>query len=229
MPRSRPTTEIVTNLGRRLRLVLRREPEPPVASSPLVDTPAAPRQVEFVAYAEDCLLSGYVRLAADRLTDLLNEHEVLELVDVYVQDLAAGTGMQVATIRVDRDELLMVHAVGPRGNRGRRTRMRQHPVGIQIGPYHVRGYIHALPGADPISSFRHRRPMVPITDAWIEYVAGTTRQRRRVGTLIVNRQLVDWIVEANDEEVEMPDIPLSAYPQGPLLKDFTGRIHVEQG
>ncbi len=66
--------------------------------------------------------------------------------------------------------------------------------------------------------------MVPLTDAWVEYVAGGTMQRRRVGTLIVNRQLVDWIVEAADEEVEMPAIPLSAYPKGPLLKDFTGQV-----
>lgn len=70
--------------------------------------------------------------------------------------------------------------------------------------------------------------MVPLTDAWVEYTADKTRQRRRVETLIVNRQMVDWIVEAIDDEVEMPDIPLSAYPQGPLLKDFKSRIHAEQ-
>jgi hypothetical protein len=92
----------------------------------------------------------------------------------------------------------------------------------------VRGYIHALPGSDPIAGFRRRRPMVPLTDAWIDYSVGKTRQRRRVETLIVNRHLVDWIVAAIDDEVEMPDIPLSAYPQGPLLKDFTGRIHAER-
>jgi hypothetical protein len=185
------------------------------------------RQVEFVAYAVDCVLSGYVRLDSDRLTDLLNDHEEFQLVDVFVQDFA-DKGIQVADMIVRRDELLLVHAVGPRGDRGRRTRTRQHPVAIQVGPYHVRGYIHALPGSDPIAGFRRRRPMVPLTDAWVEYTADKTRQRRRVETLIVNRQLVDWIVEAIDDEVEMPDIPLSAYPQGPLLKDFTGRIHAEQ-
>ena len=70
--------------------------------------------------------------------------------------------------------------------------------------------------------------MVPITDAWVEYTTGDTRQRRRVGTLIINRALVDWIVEAIDEEVELPDIPLSAYPRGPLLKDFTGQVRLDQ-
>ena len=229
MPRSLPTTSaLVMQLGRRLRIVLRREPQPLAPPLPIEDAPASPRQVEFVAYAEDCLLSGYVRLEADRLTDMLNEHEELELVDVFVQDLA-GKSREVASITVARDELLMVHAVGPRGDRGRRTRTRQHPVALQIGPYHVRGYLHALPGSDPISGFRRRRPMVPLTEAWIEYVSGKTRQRRRVGTLIVNRQLVDWIVPAIDDEVEMPEIPLSAYPQGPLLKDFTDQVRLGRG
>jgi len=227
MPRSATmTTDLVTKLGRRLRIVLGRKPDANPSAPLEAKAPAAP-QVEFVAYAEDCLLSGYVSLAADRLTDMLNEHQELELVDVFVQDLA-GAGTQVATVTVERDELLMVHAIGPRGDRGRRTRTRQHPVAIQIGPYHVRGYLHALPGSDAIAGFRRRRPMVPITDAWIEYVSGKTRQRRRVSALIVNRHLVDWIVPAIDDEVEMPDIPLSAYPKGPLLKDFTGQVRLEQ-
>lgn len=186
-------------------------------------------QVEFVAYAADCLLSGYIELAADRLTDLLDQHEEFQLVDVFAQDLSATHGTQVANIVVGRDELLLIHAGGPRGDRGRRRRTRQHPVAIGIGPYQVRGYLHALPGSDPISSFRNRRPMVPLTDAWVEYVAGGTMQRRQVGTLIVNRQLVDWIVEAADEEVEMPEIPLSEYPKGPLLKDFTGQVRGQEG
>ena len=228
MPRSKPSGR--TTLRRRLRLVLRREPESLAPSSSVTSVSTGPqREVEFIAYGEDCLLSGYVTLAADRLTDLLNDYEEVELVDVFLQDLGTGTGIQVAEVIVMRDELLMVHAIGPRGDRGRRTRTRQHPVAIQVGPYQVRGYLHALPGSDPITSFRRRRPMVPITDAWIEYVAGNTRQRRRVGTLIVNRHMVDWVVEAIDDEVEMPDIPLSASPQGPLLKDFTGQLHVEQG
>jgi hypothetical protein len=94
---------------------------------------------------------------------------------------------------------------------------------MQLGPYHVRGYLHAQPGSDAVASFRRRTPMVPLTDAWVEYYQGTTRQRRRVTTLVVNRHQVDWIVEAVDEEVEMPDIPLAA-AKGPLVKDFTGQV-----
>ena len=70
---------------RRLRLVLHREPEPLALSARTAPSPtesALGPPVEFIAYAEDCLLSGYVRLGADRLTDLLDQHEELQLVDV---------------------------------------------------------------------------------------------------------------------------------------------------
>ena len=49
-----------------------------------------------------------------------------------------------------------------------------------------------------------------------------------MGTVIVNRDHVDWIVEAVDEEVEMPEIPHSAYPKERLVKDFTGQVHFDQ-
>jgi hypothetical protein len=206
---------------RRLRLVLRREAEPTHVEP--VDPPVAPT-VEFVAYAEDCLLSGYVASDFGRLTDLLDEHEELELVDVNVRDLNDSPGMQVAEIVVQRGDLLLIHASGPRGDRGRRRQTRRHPVALQTGPYHVRGYLHVLPGADPITSFRRRRTMVPLTDASIEFGTGATRERRRVGTVIVNRDLIDWIVEAVEDEVKMPELPLSAQPEGGLAKDFTGEV-----
>jgi hypothetical protein len=92
-----------------------------------------------------------------------------------------------------------------------------------MGPYQVRGYLHALPGADPVQAIRRRQPMVPLTDAWIEFPPSSGRERRRVGTVVVNREQIDWIVPAIDHEVEMPDLPLSA-EKGPLLKDFTGAL-----
>ena len=88
-------TDLATSFRRRLRLVTGRPPAAVLTN--LKAAPATSRQVQFVAYAEDCLVSGFVRLDADRLTDLLNEHDEIELADVLVQDLAAGTDMEVAT------------------------------------------------------------------------------------------------------------------------------------
>lgn len=96
----------------------------------------------------------------------------------------------------------------------------QHPIAVQVGRYHVRGYLHALPGSDPIQSFRRRSAMVPLTDASIEYRHGGIVQRRTAGTVLVNHDLVDWVVEALDEEVKYPEMPLSSAAAGPLVKDW---------
>jgi hypothetical protein len=213
-------TPVVEALGRRLRMVMGR-----VDDSAPPDTPTAqrPPQVEFIGYAEDCVLTGHIRMDTARLTDLLNAHDEFELVDVGVESLAGDGGTEVKDVVVPRDELLLVQAVGPRGDRSVRIRTRQHLLAMQVGPYHVRGYLHALPGSDPIASFRHRKTMVPLTDAWIEFDRGGTRQSHRAATVVVNRHQLDWVVEAPDEAVAMPEISLE-YERGPLLKDFTGKI-----
>lgn len=215
---------MIESIGRRLRVVFGRPTAvaPSVAALPR-DAARISQPVEFVAYGEDCVLSGVVHLASDRLTDMLNDHDEYLLVDVLVEGLTGEHTVEVREVLVRRDELLLVHAAGPRGNQGRRHRTRSHPVAIQLGPYHVRGYLHSLPGADAVQSMRRRKPMVPLTDAWIEFQTASGRQRRRVGTVVVNREQVDWIVPAIDDEVEMPDLPLSA-DKGPLLKDFTGAL-----
>lgn len=214
---------MIESLGRRLRVVFGRSASAERTEAPRPDPTRTTQLVEFVAYGEDCVLSGVVRMAADRLTDMLNDHDEYLLVDVLVEGLAGDRAVEVTEVLVRREELLLVAAAGPRGNQGRRHRTRSHPVAIQMGPYQVRGYLHALPGADPVQAIRRRQPMVPLTDAWIEFPPSSGRERRRVGTVVVNREQIDWIVPAIDHEVEMPDLPLSA-EKGPLLKDFTGAL-----
>lgn len=214
-------TAVISSLGRRLRVVLTR---PPVAPEPGAELPIArPPQVEFYAYAQDCVLSGYVQLDADRLSDLLNDHSEYLLIDVVASDLSTGEDREISEFLVYRDELLFVHASGPRGFIERRVRTRQFPVALGIGPFEIRGYLHCRPGTNPIDSFRARRPMVPLTDAWIDYDVGDVHQRRRVSSVIVNRQLVEWIVEAIDDEVEMPDLRLQTAPDA-RAKDLTGYV-----
>jgi hypothetical protein len=215
--------ESIESIGNRLRVVFGRSIPDDAVEEPLRSLPPASQQVEFVAYGEDCVLSGVVRMEADRLTDMLNAHDEYLLVDVLVESLTHDHVVESAEVLVHRDDLLLVHAAGPRGNQGRRHRTRSHAVAIQVGPYHVRGYLHVLPGADPVHAIRRRKAMVPLTDAWIEYATPAGRHRRRVGTVVLNREQIDWIVPAVDDEVEMPDLPLSA-DRGPLLKDFTGAL-----
>lgn len=214
---------MIKSIGRRLLLQFRRE-DPDQGSAevtPLVKPDRRP-DVEFVAYGEDVLLSGHIRLDADRLTDMLNAHDEYLLTDVLCERLIDGGAVEVREVLVPRDELLLVHTTGPRGDQQRRQRTRALPMAVRTGPYHLRGYLHTLPGSDPILHLRRRKPMVPMTEAWLEYQSGQQRLRRRLSGLIVNRELIDWIVPATDDEVEMPDLPVAA--AGPLVKDFTGSI-----
>ncbi len=193
-------------------------PQPP----PHAGEPHRP-ELEFTGYAEDCRVFGFLRLEGDRLTDMLNVQEEIRLVDAVAIGLDDGHAIEVGEMTVSRDELLAVRGSGPRGNSGRRARVRPYPVTLQTGPYTIHGYVHTLPGADPLLHVRRRKAMVPVTEAWIEYPNAAERQRVRVGTLIVNRELVDWIALSDDEEVKLPNLPAELAP-GPLVKDFTGYI-----
>jgi hypothetical protein len=159
---------------------------------------------------------------AGRITDLLNAHDEYELVNVQLESLDDGHTVASPVVLVARDELIAVHASGPAGSRAQRTHTRSHPILIQSGPYLVRGYLHVLPNADPIASFRHRKPMVPLTDAWIEYAVAGRPVHRSLGTIVINRELADWFELAVDEEIEPPEMPAGEI--GPMTKDFTNQI-----
>lgn len=161
--------------------------------------------VDFVAYAEDCVLSGRVRLSADRMTDLLNEHEEIRLVDVMVQRLEDAGAVEALEVMIRRDEILFVHAAGPRGEVARRRRTLLHPLEMQLGPYRIRGFLHALPGSQPLVALRRRQTMVPLTDAWVEYDDGAKQHRHHVGAIVVNREQIDWIGSAREGDLEVRD------------------------
>jgi hypothetical protein len=199
--------DMIHRLGRRLSLFFDR----PAGGAMAVEDghPGAAvlhPMVDFVAFAEDCLLSGRIRLRAERLTDMLNEHEELLLVDVMAQPLREPDIVEVTEVLVRRDELLMVNATGPRGDQARRTRTRPTFVAIDIGPYAVRGNLHAQPGFDAVAGIRRRRPMVPLTDAWVDYPFGGRPLRQRLGTAIVNRDRIDLIVQSLEYDVDVPDL-----------------------
>jgi hypothetical protein len=217
-----PVAEAISSFGKRLRLVFTGSPVQPER---VLAQPAKLPELEFVAYAADCLLSGFIRLDAERLTDLLNAHDEYQLIDVYAEDLASGVAQEVSEIVVQRDELLLVHATGPRGTRQRRLRTRQFHIRLGIGPFEVEGNLHCSPGVGPIESFRRRRAMVPLTDATITYLSRGIPQDREVGSLIVNRTLVEWIVEAPDEETIESFAPLPG--RDPNAKDLTGYVRTD--
>ena len=217
---------MITDLSRRLRVAIDRTSHDQGRDSATAGgssvAPPGPL-VEIVAYAGDCILAGRVRLEGERLTDMLDETETIQLIEVRVDPLDGSASTELAELAVDRDELLLVHTAGPRGHSGRRRRTRQHAVAVSVGPYEVRGYVHALPGADPLTSIRGRRAMIPITDAHIDFHVGSERHRLPAGVVLINRDHIEFLSHARDVGADMPDMPV-ADQQGVLLKDFTGNV-----
>jgi len=200
---------MIGSVGNRLRLVLR-QPET-IAPAPAPE-PEVP-EVEFVAYAEDGRLSGSIRLDAGRLSDMLNAHDEYLLVDVRAERIPGGEPTIVPEILVRREELLLVHATGPRGERERRLRTIPRAVSIQTGPFLVTGDLHASAGLDTIIYFRRRRPMVPLTDACIQYSTAAGPVTEYVDAIVVNRDLITWVqvgeagaVARDQLDIAMPNL-----------------------
>jgi hypothetical protein len=196
---------MMDRIPRRLRVAFSRPVKEATAipDAQVVEAPLA--EVDFVAYSEDCILSGRAVLDGDRLTDMLNSHDEYALIGVTVERFDDGTPMEVDEFVVTRDELWLVHASGPRGDIARRHRTSLQYVAMKMGPYKIRGFYHAIPGTDPVTAIRRRKPMVPITDVRIEYaIHGATREDR-VDTVIVNRDLIEWIETIEPDRAEFPD------------------------
>jgi len=183
--------------GRRLHLSLR-QPDSDDAPAPVGNDDAGLPEVDFVAYAEDGRLSGRIHLDTSRLSDMLNDHDEFLLEDVLAERLTESGTMVVPEFLVKRDELILVQATGPRGDRSRRTRTAPHAIALRAGPYLVTGDIHTAYGIDPLLFFRRRKAMVPLTDATIEYRTMEGTVRESAGTIIVNRDQLDWVKGVDD-------------------------------
>jgi hypothetical protein len=159
--------------------------------------------LRFEAFLATERLFGWVRLEANRLTDLLNAHDALTLHNATFESLVDGSRRQAEEAIVPRSELFAVSVTGPRGDPALRRWTHSHPAAAQLGDYLIGGYVHATPGEDPLASMLERPPMVPLTDAWLEYWSGGQKRRSWIGTMIFNRDLTDWVRVVSEEELEL--------------------------
>lgn len=170
--------------------------------------------LRFEAFLVGERLFGWVRLEADRLTDLLNAHDALHLHRATFESLVDGTTRQVDDLVVPRSSLIGVSVTGPRGDPALRRWTHSHAAAIQLGDYLMGGYAHATPGQDPLATMMERPPMVPLTDARLEYWREGQHRRTWIGTMIFNRDLADWVRVVTEEELELglirPNVALPA-------------------
>lgn len=119
-------------------------------------------------WAEDCVVRGGVALDDGRLLDLVNGSGRLDLHGVVVEGLQETRRLDIDGISLALEDVCLLEILGPRGRPDRRVWTVRHRVQAEVGPYTVIGTIHVLPGVNPLSVFRHRAAIVPLTEAIIE-------------------------------------------------------------
>jgi hypothetical protein len=167
--------------------------------------------IPFIGYAAARRLIGYVECEGEGLTDLLNRSESFVLREAYVESFEDDTVTNMGDGEVDRSMLYAVESNGDRAAEDRRVHTVRHRLQVQLGPYTALGLLHALPGQMPLPYLQASGPMIPLTDATIGFNCRGAMTMRDVGTLIVNRELLDW-VRANDRDA-------TAFPGVPVLSE----------
>ena len=178
--------------------------------------------VEFQGFASDCTIAGRVTMFGERLTDFLNGQARFLLHHVECESLEDGHKAAVDSISLERDDLLAIVGTGPRGSEKQRLRRDVQRMQLSIGPYIILGRLHVQPGLDPMKSVLQREPMIPLTNATIAYSVSGAIVVRDLGTLIINRLMVDWITATAEEASIFPDATVRSPYTLNLSKGFTG-------
>ncbi len=143
--------------------------------------------IQFVGYAQGCRVAGRLALDDARLADHMNRNDWIKLYDVTVVCLDDGTLRQLPELEVERGELNLVVADGPRGDPARRVRTRPEEVNVISGTFEARGFLHSPPSGDPIGSFDKRPPMIALTDASVAFHVADSPVHESFETVLINR------------------------------------------
>jgi hypothetical protein len=154
-------------------------------------------QIDFRAYADDYTIGGATDFRGDRLADYLDDVDEVEVERARVRALDDGREHELASAVIQRDELCIVAATGPRGRADRRHVTRAYPVRAEVGPYAVVGYFHALPTADPFGTIARRR-VVALKPVRLSFVVAGERVEETHETLLLMRAKIDSIEPASD-------------------------------
>lgn len=157
-------------------------------------------QIPFMAYAEDCTVTGEVDLDADRLADFLATTAEFDVQGAALRALDDGHVVETESIAIMREDLCLVTASGPRGREDRRIWTRQHPVRARLGPYSVLGYLHASPTLNPMHIAEHR-PIVALTSCVVEYAEGDQPVRIESEAVLLNTAKIAQIEHASSDDV----------------------------
>jgi hypothetical protein len=145
-------------------------------------------QVEFLGFADGCRVQGRIDLGDARLADLLNRQARILVRDAVVVRTSDGSSEAFGELEVDRDELEIVVADGPRGDPKRRRATTCDCVSMQLGPYCAEGFMHS-PQREEVAGLDDPPPMVALTDVVLEYEFRKEAVSEWFRTLLVNRDM----------------------------------------
>ena len=158
-------------------------------------------QVPLRAYTEDCSFTGEVALTGDRLSDFLASTVEFEVHNVRLRALDDGRVVETLYTSILRDDLCLVLAGEPRGREDLRVWTRQFPVVARVGPYTVRGYVHAPPTIDPLR-LPSRRAIVALTAGTVSYVEAGSEVEFEAETVLVNSTWIEALQTATAEDLD---------------------------
>ena len=141
----------------------------------------------LVAWAGDCVVRGSIDLEDGRLSDQLNERELLTFHEATLEALDDGHRVEIGELEVERGELHLVEVTGRRGDPSRRLRTVEERVALKVGPFTVTGNLHRSPSAQPLAALSRWTRFVPVTDAVIEVGDGASGPVHEA-VVLVNRE-----------------------------------------
>jgi len=178
--------------------------------------------IEFRAYADDYTVGGATAFEGDRLSDFLDAVDELEVQYVTVRGLEDGRRQDLPSAVIQREELCIVAATGPRGRADRRLRTRAYPMRAEVGPYTVVGYFHALPTADPFA-IAQRRSVVALKPVRVAFDVAGDRIEETHDTLLLMRAKITSFDSASDEAMGLSKALEVLVRRDLQAKDLTGK------
>lgn len=171
---------------------------------------------QLVAWAEDCRVQGEVDLGGGRLSDAVNELDIIKFQAATLVALEDGHIVREPELEVARRELSLIEVTGRRGDPARRHRTVAERVRLEVGPYTITGDLHRSPSLPPLNALTRWSRFVPVTGALVEI--GPDRVPSHHDVVLVNRdrigayhELFDagpaWVPERVADGAEVPAEP----------------------
>jgi hypothetical protein len=178
-------------------------------------------ETPFTAYTVDSLVRGFLELADGvRLTDYLNDAEVIPLRRATLRALDDGRFVEAGDVEVDRQEVFACEATPAPGATQMRIRTRTIEIQVELGPYIVHGLLHAPSAGDPLLAWNRRKQMVPLTDSSVTFPFAGHQRKVSSPVLIINRGLVGSVERTKYERSKIDDMGIG--PVDSRAVDYTG-------